>query len=197
MRAFDRAVPGRQILDGCSAAATLSSCSYANVSARVATAKNRYDKTTRKNRTDAIQTQKQLATVGHRGVLYGGRGGYRRCCNENEEYKAAQAALGRRPDWVEFMLPANFPAVEASPDAPGPRFFVTDRADPTEIVRSLCTHVSRSWPPGSREPFLLSRAGLQTDQEGFGFDEAELAITGARSLARETARAGLNEEEAL
>ena len=198
MRAFDRAVPGRQILDWCWAAATLSSCSYANVSSRVATATNRYDLTNRKNRIDAIQTQKLLATVGQKGVLYGGRSGYRRCCNENEEYRAAQAALGRRPDWVEHCLPADYGKFfAASPDALGPRFSITDRADPSDIVQSLTTHVSKAWPPGSREPFLLRRAGLRTDQEGFGSEMAELAAAGARSLARETARAGLHDEEAL
>ena len=85
----------------------------------------------------------------------------------------------------------------ASTDALGPRFSITDPADPLDIVKSLTTHVSKVWPPGSREPFLLSRAGLRTDQEGFDSDVAELAISGARSLARETARVGLTVEEAL
>jgi len=64
-----------------------------------------------------------------------------------------------------------------------------------EIVVSLATHVSRTLPPGSGKPFRLSLAGLRTDQEGFGFNESELTILGARSFAAVTARAGLHEEE--
>ena len=95
------------------------------------------------------------------------------------------------------MLDADYVPIEASPDAPGPRFSVIDRAAPDEIVASLTTHVSRAFAPGSRDPFRLSHAGLRTDQEGFGFNEVELTEMVARSFAAEAARAGLEEEETL
>ena len=84
--------------------------------------------------------------------------------------------------------------MEATRVAPE-RFSITDRADPIETVRSLRAHVSRALPPGLRDPFRLTYAGLRTDQEGFGFNVSELTILGARSFAAVTARAGLHEEK--
>ena len=195
MRAFDRAVPGRQILDWCWAATTLSSCSYAAVAARTVVV-DRYNLSIRKNRTDAIQTQKILATAGYKGTRYGGRGGYRRCCAENDEYRVAQAALGRRPDWVEHCLPLSYGKFFAGTPLPHERVFsINDRAEPSDIVESLKTHVSRRWPSGSRAPFLLNRAGLRTDQEGFGPDQRAFAAQGARGLAREALRSRWGEQD--
>jgi hypothetical protein len=195
MRAFDRAVPGRQILDWCWAATTLSSCSYASVAARTVVV-DRYNLSIRKNRTDAIQVQKVLATAGYKGTLYGGRGGYRRCCAENDDYRVAQAALGRRPDWIEHCLPLSYNKFFAgTPLPPELGFSITRRAEPSDIVASLTTHVSRRWPSASRAPFLLNRAGLRTDQEGFGSEQRAFAASGARSLAREAERSRYGEQE--
>ena len=194
-KAFDRAVPGRQILDWCWAATTLSSCSYAIAAGRTVVV-DRYDLSIRKNRTDAVQTQKLLATVGYKGTRYGGRGGYRQCCAENDEYRIAQAALGRRPDWVEHCLPLSYGKFFAGTPLPQEHVFsINDRAVPSDIVQSLTTHVSRRWRSGSRAPFLLNRAGLRTDQEGFGPEQRAFATSGARSIAREAERAGHGEQE--
>ena len=89
------------------------------------------------------------------------------------------------------MLDEDYAPVEASPDAMRPRYSVLVRASPNAIVESLLTHVSRDLPPASREPFLLSQAGLRTDQEGFGPNETELAEMGARGHATDAARSGL------
>ena len=110
---------------------------------------------------------------------------------DRDDHSSAVAA-----DYGRLFLDADYVSVEATPVAPE-RFSIIDRASLGEIVVSLTTHVSRTLPPGSRKPFRLSHAGLRTDQEGFGFNESELTILGARSFAAVTARAGLNEEEAL
>jgi hypothetical protein len=110
---------------------------------------------------------------------------------DRDDHSSAVAA-----DYGRLFLDADYVSVEATPVAPE-RFSIIDRASLGEIVVSLATHVSRTLPPGSRKPFRISHAGFRTDQEGFGSVEAELAQLGASSLATETARAGLNEEEAL
>jgi hypothetical protein len=110
---------------------------------------------------------------------------------DRDDHSSAVAA-----DQGRLFLNADYVSVEATPVAPE-RFSIIDRASLGEMVVSLATRVSRTLPPGSRKPFRLSHVGLRTYQEGFDFNESELTMLGSRSFAAETARAGLNEEEAL
>ena len=109
---------------------------------------------------------------------------------DRDDHSSAVAA-----DYGRLFLDADYVSVEATPVAPE-RFSIIDRASLGEIVVSLTIHVSRTLAPRFAQT-RVSHVGLRTYQEGFGFNESELTILGPRCFAAETARAGLNEEEAL
>ena len=85
-------------------------------------------------------------------------------------------------------------SVEATPVAPE-RFSIIDRASLGEIVVSLDPRLPDSSSPVRANISICLMLVSGPIRKGFGFNESELTILGARSFAAVTARAGLHEEE--
>jgi hypothetical protein len=174
MNAFDRAVPRIPILNWCMNAGTLASCNFSHAPAATAASVDRYDKRNRKNRDDAVSLQRQLATVGSNGVLYGGVGGYVECWDADLNFRDRQQTLGRGRDWMNFMWDAQLrrthtPLRAADSGPRPPRGFSVMDVLGSYVVPDLTdpNHPSMLLPPASHEPLNGRNAALRSDQGGW------------------------------
>jgi hypothetical protein len=174
MNAFDRAVPRIPILNWCMNAGTLASCNFSHAPAATAASVDRYDKRNRKNRDDAVSLQRQLATVGSNGVLYGGVGGYVECWDADLNFRDRQQTLGRGRDWMNFMWDAQLrrthtPLRAADSGPRPPRGFSVMDVLESYVVPDLTdpNHPSMLLPPASHEPLNGRNAALRSDQRGW------------------------------
>jgi hypothetical protein len=196
MNAFDRAVPRIPILNWCMNAGTLASCNFSQAPAATAATIDRYDKRNRKNRDDAISLQRQLATVGSNGVLYGGIGGYTECYDADIAFRERQQSLGRARDWMTFMwdeqLRRTHQPLRAADTGPRPPrgFSVTDILESSEIEDPLVAeHPSTLLPPASHEPLTMRSVALRSDQRGWDDTDVRTnqCIVGVTQLREEAA----------
>jgi hypothetical protein len=196
MTAFDRAVPRIPILNWVMNASTLASCNFSHAPAATAANVDRYDKRNRKNRDDAVKLQRQLATAGSNGVLYGGIGGYTECYDADVVFRERQQSLGRARDWMHFMwdeqLRRTHQPLRAADAGPRPPrgFSVTDILESSEIVDPLVVdHPSALLPPSSHDPLTMRNVALRSDQ--IGWDNTDVrtnqCVVGVTYLREEAA----------